>query len=65
MGRRLGALGAPVPRYSSVSHLDEVDAFAARIGGPIVVQGSAGVTTAAASICPPMWPAPATSWPGC
>jgi 5-(carboxyamino)imidazole ribonucleotide synthase len=38
MRQRLGALGAPVPRYSPGSHLDEVDAFAARIGGPIVVK---------------------------
>src|SRR5271168_2358114 len=38
MRRRLEALGARVPRYSPVSHLDEVDAFAARIGGPIVVK---------------------------
>jgi 5-(carboxyamino)imidazole ribonucleotide synthase len=38
MRQRLRALGAPVPRYSPVSHLDEVDAFAARIGGPIVVK---------------------------
>jgi len=42
MRRRLGALGAPVPRYSPVSHLDEVDAFAARIGGPIVVKAVRG-----------------------
>jgi 5-(carboxyamino)imidazole ribonucleotide synthase len=42
MRRRLDALGAPVPRYSSVSHLDDVDAFAARIGGPIVVKAVRG-----------------------
>jgi 5-(carboxyamino)imidazole ribonucleotide synthase len=42
MRERLGALGVPVPRYSSVSHLDEVDAFAARIGGPIVVKAVRG-----------------------
>jgi 5-(carboxyamino)imidazole ribonucleotide synthase len=42
MRQRLDALGAPVPRYSSVSHLDEVDAFAARIGGPIVIKAVRG-----------------------
>ncbi len=42
MRQRLGALGVPLPRYSSVSHLDEVDAFAARIGGPIVVKAVRG-----------------------
>ena len=42
MRQRLGALGVPVPRYSSVSHLDEVDAFAAHIGGPIVVKAVRG-----------------------
>ena len=42
MRQRLGALGAPVPRYSAVSHLDEVDAFAAHIGGPIVVKAVRG-----------------------
>jgi 5-(carboxyamino)imidazole ribonucleotide synthase len=38
MRRRLEALGAPVPRYAAVARLDDVDAFAARIGGPIVIK---------------------------
>jgi 5-(carboxyamino)imidazole ribonucleotide synthase len=38
MRRRLEALGAPVPRFSPVTDLADVDAFAARIGGPIVVK---------------------------
>jgi 5-(carboxyamino)imidazole ribonucleotide synthase len=38
MRRRLEALGAPVPRYAAVERLDDVDAFAARIGGPIVIK---------------------------
>ena len=42
MRQRLGALGVPVPRYSVVSHLDEVDAFAVHIGGPIVVKAVRG-----------------------
>jgi 5-(carboxyamino)imidazole ribonucleotide synthase len=42
MRQRLAALGAVVPRYTAVSDLDEVDAFAARIGGPIVVKAVRG-----------------------
>ncbi|MBV9514188.1 MAG: 5-(carboxyamino)imidazole ribonucleotide synthase [Mycobacteriaceae bacterium] len=38
MRQRLQALGAPVPRWASVSHPDEVDAFAAQLGGPVVVK---------------------------
>jgi 5-(carboxyamino)imidazole ribonucleotide synthase len=38
MRRRLEALGAPVPRYAAVGHVDDVDAFARRVGGPIVVK---------------------------
>jgi 5-(carboxyamino)imidazole ribonucleotide synthase len=38
MRRRLDALGAPVPRYAAVTHPADVDAFAVRIGGPIVVK---------------------------
>ncbi|MBV8346892.1 MAG: 5-(carboxyamino)imidazole ribonucleotide synthase [Mycolicibacterium sp.] len=38
MRRRLEALGAPVPRYAAVEGLGDVDAFASRIGGPIVVK---------------------------
>jgi 5-(carboxyamino)imidazole ribonucleotide synthase len=38
MRRRLEALGAPVPRYAAVDDPDDVDEFAARIGGPIVIK---------------------------
>src|ERR1700744_95562 len=38
MRRRLEALGAPVPRYAAVSGLDDVEAFAAHTGGPMVVK---------------------------
>ena len=42
MRRRLQTLGAPVPRWDCVAGLDDVDAFAARIGGPIVVKTARG-----------------------
>jgi 5-(carboxyamino)imidazole ribonucleotide synthase len=42
MRRRLQALGAPVPRYAAVEGLDDVDAFAALIGGPMVVKAVRG-----------------------
>ncbi len=38
MRRRLEELGAPVPRYAEVTTVGDVDAFAARVGGPIVVK---------------------------
>jgi 5-(carboxyamino)imidazole ribonucleotide synthase len=38
MRRRLEALGVPVPRYAAVERLDDLDAFAKRIGGPIVLK---------------------------
>ncbi len=38
MRRRLAALGAPVPRFTAVESVDDVDAFAAAIGGPVVVK---------------------------
>lgn len=38
MRRRLEALGAPIPRYSAVTSVDDVDAFAARTGGPVVIK---------------------------
>lgn len=38
MRRRLAALGAPVPRFAAVEGLDDVESFARRIGGPIVVK---------------------------
>jgi 5-(carboxyamino)imidazole ribonucleotide synthase len=38
MRRRLSDLGAPVPRFAAVRAVDDVDAFAARIGGPVVIK---------------------------
>ena len=38
MRRRLEAIGAPIPRYAEVTDVADVDAFAARIGGPVVVK---------------------------
>ena len=35
---RLSDLGAPVPRFAAVRTVDDVDAFAARIGGPLVIK---------------------------
>jgi 5-(carboxyamino)imidazole ribonucleotide synthase len=42
MRRRLEALGAPVPRYAGVATLDELDDFAQRIAGPVVVKAVRG-----------------------
>jgi 5-(carboxyamino)imidazole ribonucleotide synthase len=42
MRRRLEALGAPVPRYAAIGNLDAVDAFAARVGAPLVVKAVRG-----------------------
>jgi 5-(carboxyamino)imidazole ribonucleotide synthase len=42
MRRRLGALGAPVPRYAAVDGLDDVESFAAVTGGPMVVKAVRG-----------------------
>jgi 5-(carboxyamino)imidazole ribonucleotide synthase len=38
MRRKLEALGAPIPRFTAVTSIDDVDAFAARIGGPVVIK---------------------------
>jgi len=38
MRRRLEALGAPVPRFCAVSSVEDVEAFAAEIGGPVVIK---------------------------
>ena len=38
MRRRLEALGAPVPRFAPVTEISDVDAFADRVGGPVVVK---------------------------
>jgi 5-(carboxyamino)imidazole ribonucleotide synthase len=42
MRRRLAALGAPVPRYAAVEHLGDVDEFARRVDGPMVVKAARG-----------------------
>ena len=42
MRRRLEALGAPVPRYALVRNADDVDAFVAGIGRPVVVKAARG-----------------------
>ncbi|WP_077086066.1 5-(carboxyamino)imidazole ribonucleotide synthase [Mycobacterium rhizamassiliense] len=42
MRRRLEALGAPVPRYADIQNLDQLEAFAARVGGPVVVKAVRG-----------------------
>ncbi|MEE2853642.1 MAG: 5-(carboxyamino)imidazole ribonucleotide synthase [Actinomycetota bacterium] len=42
MRRRLEALGVPVPRYAEIRGVDELDAFARRIAGPVVVKAIRG-----------------------
>ncbi|OCB38502.1 5-(carboxyamino)imidazole ribonucleotide synthase [Mycobacterium malmoense] len=42
MRRRLEALDVPVPRYAEIATLDELDAFARRIAGPVVVKAVRG-----------------------
>jgi 5-(carboxyamino)imidazole ribonucleotide synthase len=42
MRRRLEAQGAAVPRYAEIRSVDELDAFAQRIGGPVVVKAVRG-----------------------
>jgi 5-(carboxyamino)imidazole ribonucleotide synthase len=38
MRRRLDAVGVPVPRYAAVADVDDVEAFARRIDGPVVIK---------------------------
>ncbi|WP_431233268.1 5-(carboxyamino)imidazole ribonucleotide synthase [Mycolicibacterium psychrotolerans] len=38
MRRKLAELGAPIPRFTAVSGVDDVDAFAAAVGGPVVIK---------------------------
>lgn len=38
MRRRLEALGAPVPRYTAIDTVDDVAAFSAQVGGPVVIK---------------------------
>jgi 5-(carboxyamino)imidazole ribonucleotide synthase len=42
MRQRLEELGAPVPRYAGIQSLDELDSFAQRIAGPVVVKAVRG-----------------------
>jgi 5-(carboxyamino)imidazole ribonucleotide synthase len=42
MRQRLEAIGAPIPRYAAVVDVADVDTFAARIDGPIVVKTARG-----------------------
>jgi 5-(carboxyamino)imidazole ribonucleotide synthase len=42
MRRRLEALGAAVPRYAGIESPESLDAFAARVGGPVVVKAVRG-----------------------
>jgi 5-(carboxyamino)imidazole ribonucleotide synthase len=42
MRRKLAELGAPVPRFAEVTVAADVDAFAQRVGGPIVVKAARG-----------------------
>lgn len=42
MRRRLEDLGVPVPRYAEIRSVDELDAFARRIAGPVVVKAVRG-----------------------
>jgi 5-(carboxyamino)imidazole ribonucleotide synthase len=39
---RLEALGVPVPRYAAVEALHDIDDFAGRVGGPVVVKAARG-----------------------
>lgn len=38
MRRRLEAMGAPIPRYIAVDTVDDVVAFSAEVGGPVVIK---------------------------
>lgn len=38
MRRRLSALGAPVPRFTDVHSVEDVAAFSADVGGPVVIK---------------------------
>ncbi|OMC50135.1 5-(carboxyamino)imidazole ribonucleotide synthase [Mycobacterium sp. IS-1264] len=42
MRRRMEALGAQVPRYAEIRSVDELDTFARRIAGPVVVKAVRG-----------------------
>ncbi|OBF93629.1 5-(carboxyamino)imidazole ribonucleotide synthase [Mycobacterium sp. 852014-52450_SCH5900713] len=42
MRRKLESLGVPVPTYAEIRSVDELDAFARRIAGPVVVKAVRG-----------------------
>jgi 5-(carboxyamino)imidazole ribonucleotide synthase len=42
MRRRLQSLGVPVPQFAEAESVDDVDAFAGRIGGPPVIKTARG-----------------------
>jgi 5-(carboxyamino)imidazole ribonucleotide synthase len=42
MRRKLEALGAPIPRFAEITDADQIDDFAARVDGPIVVKTARG-----------------------
>src|ERR1700757_3790991 len=42
MRRRVEGLGGPVPKYAEIQSVDELDAFARRIAGPVVVKAVRG-----------------------
>ena len=42
MRRRLESLGVPLPRYAEVNDVDDIDAFARQIDGPVVVKAVRG-----------------------
>jgi 5-(carboxyamino)imidazole ribonucleotide synthase len=42
MRRKLETFGAPIPRFAEITDADQIDDFAARIGGPIVVKTARG-----------------------
>ncbi|OBF58203.1 5-(carboxyamino)imidazole ribonucleotide synthase [Mycobacterium sp. 852002-53434_SCH5985345] len=42
MRRKLESLGVPVPSYAEIRSVDELDAFARRIAGPVVVKAVRG-----------------------
>ncbi|OKH81820.1 phosphoribosylaminoimidazole carboxylase [Mycobacterium sp. ST-F2] len=42
MRHKLAELGAPIPRFAEATSVADVDAFAERIGGPIVVKAARG-----------------------
>ena len=61
MRRRLSELGAPVPRFTAVETLADVDAFAARVDAPLVVKTVRGGYDGRGVVLTTIWPTPARS----